>query len=120
MNQTFVQEMKEALLKEQSSLRGELGVIADPAKGADNFTAKFPNFGNEQDDNVQEVQSYTDNLSVESNFQTSLQEVDAALARIENGTYGKCENCGEEIAEDRLRAFPAAALCTKCKAETKV
>ena len=37
--------------------------------------------------------------------------VENALSRIENGTYGKCEVCGEQIEEQRLQALPYATLC---------
>lgn len=40
-----------------------------------------------------------------------------ALARIENGTYGYCEMCGESIQEHRLAARPEASLCIECKLE---
>jgi len=38
-------------------------------------------------------------------------EIDAALRRIEDGTYGKCRECGKEIAPERLEAYPWASLC---------
>jgi len=38
-----------------------------------------------------------------------------ALERIENGTYGICESCQEEISQDRLRARPVTTLCIDCK-----
>lgn len=37
-----------------------------------------------------------------------------AIQRIENGTYGECEDCGATIKEGRLRAVPYASLCIKC------
>jgi RNA polymerase-binding protein DksA len=40
--------------------------------------------------------------------------VSRALTRIENGTYGVCVRCGEEIAAKRLEARPEAALCIEC------
>jgi RNA polymerase-binding transcription factor DksA len=40
-----------------------------------------------------------------------LAEIDAALARIDDGTYGTCEVCGQEIPDERLRARPAARTC---------
>lgn len=40
--------------------------------------------------------------------------VNRALARIEDGTYGECTNCGAEISEGRLEARPEASLCIKC------
>jgi DnaK suppressor protein len=42
-------------------------------------------------------------------------EIDRALAKIEVGTYGLCEQCGEPIPEARLQALPQAALCVSCK-----
>lgn len=43
-----------------------------------------------------------------------LQEIDAALERIDSGTYDRCVVCGLQIAEERLEALPAAALCRSC------
>jgi DnaK suppressor protein len=42
-------------------------------------------------------------------------EVKAALKRLDDGTYGKCLNCGKDIGDARLEAVPAAALCMDCK-----
>lgn len=44
-------------------------------------------------------------------------KIQAALERIEDGSYGICERCGEEIAAGRLMARPVAALCIACKSE---
>lgn len=41
--------------------------------------------------------------------------IDAALARIEDGNYGTCVNCGAQIAPERLEAMPWATLCIDCK-----
>jgi RNA polymerase-binding transcription factor len=38
-----------------------------------------------------------------------------ALAKLESGTYGKCENCGKDIPAERLQAIPATRLCMECK-----
>jgi DnaK suppressor protein len=43
-------------------------------------------------------------------------EVDAALARLESGTYGVCEECGGAIGEGRLEARPVARTCIRCAA----
>jgi len=42
-------------------------------------------------------------------------EIDHALLRIEDGTYGICEECGKTIPQNRLRALPFASLCVRCK-----
>jgi DnaK suppressor protein len=44
-----------------------------------------------------------------------VKKVEAALARIENGTYGTCEECGDEIDVKRLIARPVTTLCIDCK-----
>ncbi len=46
----------------------------------------------------------------------SIRVVTAALERIADGSYGLCENCGEEIAEGRLEAIPEATRCVNCAA----
>jgi DnaK suppressor protein len=48
-----------------------------------------------------------------------LAEVDAALARVDAGTYGVCERCGRAIGEPRLEALPAARTCIACAAEVR-
>jgi RNA polymerase-binding transcription factor DksA len=46
---------------------------------------------------------------------SAVEDIDRALARIEAGSYGVCERCGEAIPRERLRALPHASLCVKCK-----
>ena len=46
-----------------------------------------------------------------------LNKIDAALRKIQDGVYGECESCGEEIGLKRLEARPVAELCIDCKAE---
>lgn len=48
---------------------------------------------------------------LEEDAQAQLREVEAALGRIENGSYGTCEACGKKIPEERLEAVPWTKLC---------
>ncbi len=67
----------------------------------------------------------TDRASLESNRNFTLRirdrerklivKINEALARIDEGTYGKCEECGENIAMERLKARPVTTLCIDCK-----
>lgn len=43
-----------------------------------------------------------------------LREIDAAIARMDGGTYGRCERCGHAVGRQRLRAVPEARLCVGC------
>jgi len=54
-------------------------------------------------------------LGLASNEQQSLNMVDAALRRIDDGTYGACESCSKAIPQKRLNAVPHACLCIKCQ-----
>src|SRR5215467_7744810 len=51
------------------------------------------------------------------NEKALLAEVQQALVRIENGTYGICANCGQPIPEERLEAIPWASLCVTCESK---
>ena len=54
-------------------------------------------------------------MSVANNARDLLQQVEHALARIADGTYGVCESCGNALGKARLQAFPRATLCVTCK-----
>jgi DnaK suppressor protein len=54
-------------------------------------------------------------LIVLNNERDKLAQIERALARIDNGTYGVCESCGNPIGKMRAMAFPRATLCMTCK-----
>ncbi len=54
-------------------------------------------------------------LGLASNEQQSLNMIDVALRKIEEGTYGDCESCSKAISQKRLVAMPHAPLCIKCQ-----
>ena len=49
----------------------------------------------------------------------TLLDIDAALDKLEDGAYGRCESCGDEIAPARLEAMPAARLCISCASKRR-
>ena len=57
------------------------------------------------------------NLFVLSREREILFQIDAALRRIDEGSFGDCAQCGESIIEARIQAFPFTTLCIDCKAE---
>jgi len=56
-------------------------------------------------------------LSLQGNNQRLLEQVERALAKIEEGTYGRCDRCGRPIEEGRLQAVPYATLCMRHQRE---
>jgi DnaK suppressor protein len=71
------------------------------------------------DDHLADVASNTYDRELDSTLEESeevhLGRVDAALKRIEDGTYGICDNCGKPINVERLEAMPWVTLCIDCK-----
>jgi RNA polymerase-binding protein DksA len=56
-----------------------------------------------------------ENIALVQNEENLLEQIDDALAGIENGTYGKCAGCGKEILAARLEAIPYATRCVPCE-----
>jgi DnaK suppressor protein len=54
-------------------------------------------------------------LTLEKRIREQLAEVEHALQKFDDGTYGLCDNCGQPIPPDRLEALPQASLCLNCK-----
>ncbi|MGI8793574.1 MAG: TraR/DksA C4-type zinc finger protein [Acidimicrobiales bacterium] len=52
-------------------------------------------------------------LSILAEVEAELHDIDHALKRLDEGTYGTCEACGKAIADERLEALPAARFCVK-------
>ena len=115
LNKEILAELKNQLLKEKARLEKELGVIGKPTGNVGDYETKFDDIGRGKEDNASEVDEYADNVAVEDNLEKQFKEVRDAIARMENGTYGICENCGQVIDIERLRAYPAAKICIKCK-----
>jgi DnaK suppressor protein len=66
-------------------------------------------------DSAQVTAERSELLSLVEGIQQTYQEILAALARIDEGTYGRCVRCGNEIPAERLEAMPRATLCVTCK-----
>lgn len=58
-------------------------------------------------------------MSILEQVEAELADVEHALRRLDDGTYGTCEVCGKEIAEERLEAMPAARLCLEHQEEAE-
>ena len=72
-------------------------------------------YGNHMADDATEAFEQTRDLAVRKGMQRMLADVQEALAKLEQGTYGLCEGCGETIDWARLEAKPEAKLCIRCQ-----
>jgi len=71
-------------------------------------------FGKKEEGAV-ETAEFEKRLAIESRLQSLLDEVEHALAKFDEGTYGSCDACRKPIGLERLEALPQAHLCLKCK-----
>lgn len=116
MDKEFVNKMKDILLEKRKALEERLSNFAKKNKKAEgDYESEFPQFGDEEGENADEVAAYDSNLSLEYNLEKMLQDVNKALERIEKGEYGLCKYCGKEIGEKRLMARPVSGACVDCK-----
>ncbi len=115
LDQKTLAELKEKLIAEKKRLESELSQIAKPTEIPGDYETKFEDIGRGEDENASEVEQYSDNLALEDTLEKQLKEANNALERMEKGTYGICESCNQEIDPERLRAYPAAATCIRCK-----
>ncbi len=116
IDQKTLEELKQALIKEKAELENNLSRIAKPVnKEKGDYETSFESLGDDSDDNAIEVEEYSDNLPIEETLEKKLQDVMSALLEIENGTYGICKNCNQEISIERLKANPSARTCIACK-----
>ena len=67
------------------------------------------------DDAITGIEGHDRVTATKSELELSLKETQAALERIEAGTYGICSDCHQKISPERLEAMPKADLCTSCQ-----
>lgn len=108
------QQFKERLEEEKGRLARQMQEVGrkNPAV-PDDFEARPTQTGSEPDlaDQAGVIQSYEENEGVLRDLEARYDQILAALARIEAGTFGKCAVGGEAIEPERLEADPAAATC---------
>jgi len=75
--------------------------------------ANFP----DPNDRASQESEFSLELRARDRERKLINKIESALERIEDGVYGVCEECGEEIGVERLRARPVTTLCIQCKAD---
>lgn len=102
---------KSVITKLATKLEDEKGRILKELTGV----SGYKDLGDDVDDNAAEIAQYTNDLSVESELEKTLRDIDKALVRIREGSYGTCKYCGDEIGEKRLEIRPTSSSCIACK-----
>ncbi|MFD4505236.1 TraR/DksA family transcriptional regulator [Streptomyces sp. NPDC058457] len=108
-----VEEARTELMTEALRLRTEIeasesalaGLMRDSGDGA----------GDDQADTGTKNITREHELALAANAREMLEQTERALQKLDAGTYGLCENCGNPIGKARMQAFPRATLCMECK-----
>lgn len=114
-------KLKEKLEKEKIQIEQELQKFAvKDKKLKGNWNTRFPKWNGSSgsgllEDAADEVEEYSALLPLEHNLELRLQNIDLALEKIKKGKYGRCEKCGKKISKTRLKIYPEARHCLKCK-----
>jgi DnaK suppressor protein len=110
------QEIRTRLQSDRGRLQGEIDGLR---RGVDSETFQedegTDTVSMHPADGASELFEREKNLSVLNTLQSSLDDVDKAMAKLDAGTYGVCDNCGRPIAEKRLEAMPSAIYCIDCQ-----
>jgi DnaK suppressor protein len=101
---------RNVLAEEMKSLLGEAG------KTVNEMTSDSSNFPDPTDRATQESDRNFE-LRIRDRERKLINKIKDALDRIDNGEFGICEECGDEISEARLKVRPVTTLCINCKME---
>lgn len=109
MDQAFLNKMKEHLLEQKKTLLESLADQSEDLKGL----VKTVESGDEADV-AADVIDRTLLTAIGTQDANRLQQIDNALERIKQNTYGICIQCGQEIPQGRLEVLPYALMCISC------
>ena len=107
----LIQQLVSQLRERQAELRALLQA-ANGAGIADEAPTDVLDF---KDMAAEDTRAVVDEVA-HTHAAEELEQIAAALRRVEAGSYGECEDCGEPIDERRLRALPGTPFCTACQA----
>jgi DnaK suppressor protein len=114
MDSEKLEYFKQRLFDERVQLEKELADLG--SNDPDKMDATYPESGsNSDEDNAAEVTEYADIVSMEARMQSELKDVNTAIKLFDEGKYGICKYCSNEIDEKRLEARPASSSCIACK-----
>jgi len=107
LSESTLSDLRASLEQERSDLRARLGEMGLLSGGELSFDQNFA-------DSSQVTAERGEVEALAGKLREALNDVEAALVKLDNGTFGDCERCGQPIPPARLEAKPAARLCMEC------
>ncbi|HAM88274.1 MAG: Transcriptional regulator, TraR/DksA family [Candidatus Falkowbacteria bacterium GW2011_GWC2_38_22] len=111
LTQDDIEQIRKELIARKKQIYRDLDGVGEDKNGK----VVFPEFGDKSDENAQEISEFTTNIATDKVLNDTLRDIDSALKRIDDGTYGICKYCHEPIGKKRMQARPVASACVPCK-----
>ncbi len=108
---------RKLLLKIKAQIQGDIRSMADESQGDQSDKGDVSGHAMHMADVATDMYDREFNLSLASNEREIMQKIDAALQRIDKGTFGICLKSGKKIPESRLKAIPYAEYCLEVQEE---
>ena len=121
MREKLLKELKAKLEESRKAIVSELEKFAKKdEKLKDDWDTRYPKPGSGSggealEDAADKVEEYATLLPIEHSLELRLRDVNLALEKIRKNKYGKCEKCGKNIREERLKVYPEARFCSECE-----
>ena len=109
------EQARTRLESERDRVQQELEQLGSDSQSTDVRREGSP-FGKREEEATESLE-LEKRLALEKQLREQLAEIQHALQKIEDGTYGMCDSCGNPIAANRLEVLPQASLCIECKAK---
>lgn len=114
MPETSYDKIKKLLLKKQKEINQQLASLAQDDSMMNDSLAESSELGT--DSWREDVQAKM--AAIKNDLKNMAHKIKESLLKLERGTYGKCDHCGQEIASQRLEAIPFATACQTCLLRT--
>ena len=108
-----LEKFKKLLLAERERLESERRTKAEEEAELVEELADYDD--HHPADAASETYERTKDHAIDENFREMVEQIDSALRKIEDGSYGLCDRCGDPINRERLSAIPSATLCIECQ-----
>lgn len=111
-NDLDTEKFRKLLTRERERLQQERRAAYEDG-AAD--VGEMADYDNHPADAASETFERTKGHALDENYREIIERIDEALRKIDSGTYGVCDRCGEPIKPERLRAIPYATMCIDCQ-----
>jgi DnaK suppressor protein len=104
-----LEAIRTELITRREWIAGELAAMTEPPEAGINLS-----FGKRVGDGTTEAVERFASTATARSLSTTLAQINRALVKLDDGTYGTCDVCGRPISEERLEARPATSRCLEC------